>query len=121
MEVLQAIGWFFSMSWDFFTEVEVPGFGFSFAALFVGLFLAALSLRLGKRITKKITLTEATAEGESRIAEFLAFCPFWNWTLTLIPRYAKHFDSHIIPSMPELPYKEVPMSIFPITVVSGNA
>lgn len=46
MEVLQAIGWFFSMSWDFFTEVQVPGFGFSFAALFVGLFLAALSLRL---------------------------------------------------------------------------
>lgn len=46
MEVLQGIGWLLSMSWDFFTEVEVPGLGFSFAALFVGLFLAVLSLRL---------------------------------------------------------------------------
>ena len=77
-----------------------------------GMFLhvnMARVLSVGKRITKKITLTEATAEGESRIAESLAFCPFWNWTVTLIPRYAKYFDSHIIPAMPELPYKEVPM------------
>ena len=43
MEVLQAIGWFLSSSWDFFTEIKVPGFDFSFAALLVGLFLAGLS------------------------------------------------------------------------------
>lgn len=75
---------------------------------------------LGKRITKKITLTEATSEGESRIAESLAFCPFWNWTLTLIPKYSKFFDSHTIPPMPELPYKEVPMTLFPIGVTQGS-
>lgn len=46
MEVLEAIGFLLSSSWDFFTEVKVPGFDFSFAALFVGLFLAALGLRL---------------------------------------------------------------------------
>lgn len=46
MEVLQAVRWFLSSSWDFFTEVKVPGLDFSFAALFVGLFLAVLSLRL---------------------------------------------------------------------------
>lgn len=45
MEVIQAIGWFFSASWDFFTEINVPGFDFSFAALLVGLFLANLGLR----------------------------------------------------------------------------
>ncbi len=82
-----------------------------------GMFLhvnMARVLSVGKRITKKITLTEATAEGESRIAESLAFCPFWNWTVTLIPRYAKYFDSHIIPPMPELPYTEVPVSTLSI-------
>lgn len=46
MEVLLAIRGFLGLSWDFFTEIEVPGLGFSFAALFVGLFLAVLSLRL---------------------------------------------------------------------------
>lgn len=45
MEVLQAIKWLLKMSWDFFTEVNVPGFDFSFGALFVGLFLASLGLR----------------------------------------------------------------------------
>lgn len=45
MEILQAIGFLFSSAWDFFTEVNVPGFDFSFGALFVGLFLASLALR----------------------------------------------------------------------------
>lgn len=45
MQVLEAIGWFLSAAWDFFTEVKVPGFDFSFAALLVGLFLAQLGLR----------------------------------------------------------------------------
>lgn len=45
MEVLQAIKWLLGASWDFFTEVNVPGFDFSFGALFVGLFLASLGLR----------------------------------------------------------------------------
>ena len=45
MELLEAIGFLLSSAWDFFTEVNVPGFEFSFAALFVGLFLASLALR----------------------------------------------------------------------------
>lgn len=45
MEVMAFIGFFLGASWDFFTEVTVPGFDFSFAALFVGLFLANLGLR----------------------------------------------------------------------------
>lgn len=39
------ISFFLGAAWDFFTEITVPGFDFSFAALFVGLFLAALGLR----------------------------------------------------------------------------
>lgn len=46
MEVLEFIRFWLASSWDFFTEVKVPGFEFSFAALFVGLFLACLGLRL---------------------------------------------------------------------------
>lgn len=45
MEVLAFISFFLGVSWDFFTEIKVPGFDFSFAALFVGLFLASLGLR----------------------------------------------------------------------------
>ena len=45
MEVIQFITWFLSASWDFFTEINVPGFDFSVAALFIGIFLANLGLR----------------------------------------------------------------------------
>lgn len=45
MEVVAFISFFLGASWDFFTEVKVPGFDFSFAALFIGLFLASLGLR----------------------------------------------------------------------------
>lgn len=45
MEVIQAIVWFLSSSWDFFTEITVPGMSFTFAQLLVGLFLANLGLR----------------------------------------------------------------------------
>lgn len=61
---------------------------------------------LGKRITRRVVLTASTSEGESRISEDLCFCPFWEWSLTFIPRYAKFFDSHVIPSKPVLEYTE---------------
>lgn len=45
MEVLQFITFWIGASWDFFTEVKVPGFDFSIGALFIGIFLATLGLR----------------------------------------------------------------------------
>ena len=63
---------------------------------------------VGKRIIKKIKLVEASAEGESRIAEDLAFAPFWTWTLTYIPRWAGKFDSNaVIDKKPYLEYQTV--------------
>ncbi len=59
---------------------------------------------LGKRITRKVVITESTSEAESRISEDLKICPFWEWTLTYIPRWAKFFDSHAIPEKPHLLY-----------------
>ena len=45
MEVIEFISFFLANSWKFFTQVNVPGFDFTFAALFVGIFLATLGLR----------------------------------------------------------------------------
>lgn len=45
MEVIAFISFFLGASWDFFTEIKVPGFDFTFATLFVGLFVATLGLR----------------------------------------------------------------------------
>lgn len=61
---------------------------------------------LGKRITRKVIITEAIGDAESRISENLVMCPFWNWTFTYIPKYAKFFDSHAIPEKPYLEYSE---------------
>ena len=46
MEVMSFISFFLGAAWDFFTEIKVPGFDFSFAAFFVGLFLASFGLRI---------------------------------------------------------------------------
>lgn len=62
---------------------------------------------IGKRIYKSIVLTESTSEAESRISENLKFAPFWNWTLTFIPKYTKYFDSFNIPDVPQIQYKEL--------------
>lgn len=74
-----------------------------------GMFLHTNFLRvftLGKRITRKVIITESTSEAESRISENLVICPFWDWTLTFIPKYAKYFNSHVIPIKPYLEYVE---------------
>lgn len=46
MEVFEFIAFWLDASWDFFTEINVPGFDFSIAALSIGVFLASLGLRL---------------------------------------------------------------------------
>lgn len=61
---------------------------------------------VGKKIVRKVVITESTSEAESRISEDLVMLPFWNWTWTYIPRWARYFDSHAIPDKQHLPYKE---------------
>lgn len=76
-----------------------------------GMYLQQNVLRVftvGKKIIKKITLVEASAEGESRIAENLKFAPIYTWTFTFIPFWAGKFDSGaIIDKKPYLDYKVV--------------
>lgn len=72
-----------------------------------GMFLHTNFLRvftLGKRIVRKVVLTQSTSEAESRISEDLVMLPFWEWTFTYIPKWAKYFDSHSIPDKPHLEY-----------------
>lgn len=74
-----------------------------------GMFLhqnVARVFTVGKRITRKVVVTESTSEAESRIAEDLVICPFWDWTFTFIPRWSKYFDSHAVPDLPKLDYIE---------------
>lgn len=77
-----------------------------------GLYLCSTKLRVfswAKRIHRSITLTKSESDRESRISEDLEFDSIFSWPfggriLTWIPKYAKYFDSHVIPSMSPMPY-----------------
>lgn len=74
-----------------------------------GMFLhqnVARVFTVGKRIVRKVVITQSTSEAESRISEDLVMLPFWDWTYTYIPKWAKYFDSHSIPEKPTLKYRE---------------
>lgn len=76
-----------------------------------GMFLQTKLLRvfsIGRRIRRTVTLTESTSEAESRICENLKWAPFWQWTFTFIPHWAKRFNSFAIPDKPKLTYTVVP-------------
>lgn len=77
-----------------------------------GMFLHVNLLRVftvGKRISRKVVLTQSTGDQESRISEDLIMLPFWQWTYTFIPKWAKYFDSHAVPDLPQLVYSEDPV------------
>lgn len=59
---------------------------------------------ISRPIKRKITLTEATSQGESRIADQLQFGHFWDWKWTWLPRYFKYFTSFNAPHREPLPY-----------------
>ena len=46
MDLVTALGALIAASWDFFTEITIPGFDFPVAVLFVAPFLALFGLRL---------------------------------------------------------------------------
>jgi len=77
-----------------------------------GLYLCSTKLRVfswAKRIHRSITLTKSEAERESHISEDLEFdsiltWPFGGRILTWIPKYAKYFDSHVVPELHPMRY-----------------
>lgn len=65
---------------------------------------------VARKIRRNIVLVEATAEGESRIADNLEFTSFLTWffdgaIFTFIPRWVKYFDSHERADLPEIEYQ----------------
>lgn len=67
---------------------------------------------LVRPIRKTVTLTEATAEGESRIAENLRFMFITSWKLFWIPKTIKYFESFNAPEKPYIEYNN-PENIIP--------
>lgn len=65
---------------------------------------------VARKIRRNIVLVEATAEGESRIADNLEFTSILTWLFdgaifTFIPRWVKYFDSHERADLPEIEYQ----------------
>lgn len=58
-------------------------------------------ISIARRIIKKPVITASSPDTESRISEDLKMLPFWKWTFTWIPRYAKYFDSHAADPLPD--------------------
>ena len=58
-------------------------------------------------IRRSITLTQPSAEAESRIADKLSFESLFKWQITYLPKYFKYFDSFAAPERPPLPFNEI--------------
>lgn len=82
-----------------------------------GMFLVqniAIVWSLIRPVRKSVTLTEATSDGESRIAENLKFSFLTSWRFMYIPKYAKYFQSFKVPEIPKLNYHN------PVNVISDK-
>lgn len=62
---------------------------------------------LCRPINRKVALVEASAQGESRVADNLKFAPFWEWKFCIMPKYFKYFNSFKVPERAIIPYDEV--------------
>lgn len=63
-------------------------------------------------IIRKVALVEASAEGESRIADNLKFGSIFSFRFLWLPKYFKYFDSFNAPARSPVPYSEF-MSLNP--------
>ena len=59
---------------------------------------------LVRPIKKTFTLTEATSDGESRLAENLKFKTIFSWKIFKVTKYVKYFDSFKVPDKPYLKF-----------------
>lgn len=59
---------------------------------------------VSRPIIRSITLTEPSAEAESRIADVLRFSSVFSWRFYWMPNYYRYFDSKAMPSRELIPY-----------------
>lgn len=62
---------------------------------------------LARPILRSVTLTEPSAESESRIADLLRFAFIFDWHFYYMPAYFRYFDSKAMPPRELIPYTEV--------------
>lgn len=62
---------------------------------------------LARPIRRSITLTQPSAEAESRIADVLRFAWVFDWKIYYMPSYFRYFDSKAMPPRVDLPYTVV--------------
>lgn len=62
---------------------------------------------VARPIYRSITLTEPSAEAESRIADLLRFAWVFSWRVYYMPAYFRYFDSRSMPMREEVPYTVV--------------
>lgn len=59
-------------------------------------------------IVRKVALVEASAAGESRIADNLKFSGLFSFRFLWLPSYFRYFDSYSAPFRPAIDFKAVP-------------
>ena len=59
-------------------------------------------------ILRKVALVEASAQGESRIADNLRFGSLFSFRFLWLPSYFRYFDSYAAPQRPYVYYQSVP-------------
>lgn len=64
-------------------------------------------ISISRPIKRSITLTEPSADKDSRIADKLQFMKPWHWKFYWMPRYFKYFDSFAAPERSDIPFKLV--------------
>lgn len=62
---------------------------------------------IARPVYRGITLTEPSADSESRIADTLRFGSIFSWKFYYMPAYFRYFDSLSMPPRPDIRYEEV--------------
>lgn len=61
-------------------------------------------ISISRPIIRAVTLTESTAQADSRIADDLRFTSIFSWRLYWMPSYFKYFNSLEMPERPTMQY-----------------
>lgn len=61
-------------------------------------------ISISRPIIRAVTLTESTAQADSRIADDLRFTSFFSWRVYWMPSYFKYFNSLEMPERPSMEY-----------------
>lgn len=82
-------------------------------------------ISISRPIIRAVTLTESTAQADSRIADDLRFTSVFSWRIYWMPSYFKYFNSLEMPPRPTLDYvltscQQLPQGYFRRMLTSGR-